>query len=864
MKTTKRRYARKAVIALGILALAGWLAPTFFNAERYRRRISAGLAQALGRPVTFGSISFHLLPRPGFSVQDVVIGEDPSFGLEPFAHVEQADCDLEWRSVVGSRLVCSRVMLDQAHLNLVRMPSGQWNIESLLDRGSAALTAAGSTGNRRGLRALEIEADDARLDFVLGDVKIPLAVTNLSAQLNLEANGGAVGFRLAGSPFRSDLPLPTPGEVDLTGEWRPGAAPMDRLKASFHTHNALLYDWIPLITGRNQNVYGLFDVTMQVSGSREMIQFEGQSRLSELHRADQLPPSADLPLDVHFRGRFDRQQGRLLVEAADARFADSQIQLSGAVDNIPSAPEFDLVVALERSRLEDLGALQERLVGIESRWKVRGRIDGLMTLRGLWADRRYGGFLSARGVSLETPAESFPVTDVGIRIDGRGARWGPARIDVAPNIGVLVEGKLEHAKGSAPVYALTFSSRNVPLGGIVRAARERGAASLEHVEAMGMADATAKLTGSAWPFSKPALDAQADLSNVSLRLPGLTLPLRLRLAHLTLSNDQFVATPLVASIGSTVFSGRLDHAGRRDSHWKFDLETKQLDAGQASLWFDVLGRKTPSSFFWRLPGIQSLVARREAATDLFARFNAEGRLRVRTLTYRALTLHEVDAQALIGHRTIRISPLTFHAGGGKGTADIQIDLDRAPALLTAKVALANATIQALRPVLPPQLSQARGVYSLSVDVESRGLERGDVADNLSGTGTVTLKDLWLGNFDPLEDIAKEAGLRAAILPRGARGVAKAELGFKIAHEQVVLSPSRLDLGGAELNFSGAYDLRNGLDLNIRADLNHLRRPWASAGLEGDSAGRQLTFHLSGPFNRLSISRGLHLTEAHPQ
>ncbi len=89
-----RRQARRVAIALAFLMVAGWLLPLFFSAERYRRRLEAGLERALHRPVKFGAIAFRLLPRPGFSIENAVLGEDPAFGSEPLARVDRIECDL--------------------------------------------------------------------------------------------------------------------------------------------------------------------------------------------------------------------------------------------------------------------------------------------------------------------------------------------------------------------------------------------------------------------------------------------------------------------------------------------------------------------------------------------------------------------------------------------------------------------------------------------------------------------------------------------------------------------------------------------------------------------------------------------------
>ncbi len=56
---------------------------------------------------------------------------------------------------------------------------------------------------------------DGRVDFKEGENKKPFAITDLSAQLSFDPARDYLRFRLVGYPIRSDLPLPTPGAVEV-------------------------------------------------------------------------------------------------------------------------------------------------------------------------------------------------------------------------------------------------------------------------------------------------------------------------------------------------------------------------------------------------------------------------------------------------------------------------------------------------------------------------------------------------------------------------------------------------------------------------------------------------------------------------
>src|SRR4051812_12671660 len=73
--------------ALILLLAAAWYVPKL-SAESYREPIHMGLENALGRKVQIGEVKFRLLPIPGFTISDVIIGEDPAIGPEPIAYVK--------------------------------------------------------------------------------------------------------------------------------------------------------------------------------------------------------------------------------------------------------------------------------------------------------------------------------------------------------------------------------------------------------------------------------------------------------------------------------------------------------------------------------------------------------------------------------------------------------------------------------------------------------------------------------------------------------------------------------------------------------------------------------------------------------
>src|SRR5437899_10312270 len=82
-----KKLRRALWIGLAIVVVIGVLAP-YLDANRLRPRIQAALEAAFNRPVQIEEVHLNLFTGPGFTVKNVLIGEDPAAGIEPFAHVE--------------------------------------------------------------------------------------------------------------------------------------------------------------------------------------------------------------------------------------------------------------------------------------------------------------------------------------------------------------------------------------------------------------------------------------------------------------------------------------------------------------------------------------------------------------------------------------------------------------------------------------------------------------------------------------------------------------------------------------------------------------------------------------------------------
>lgn len=815
-----------------LLLVAAWVVPSFLNAGRYRPLLKAALERSLHRNVTFGHIALHFFPHLGFTLDNVVVDEAPDFGAEPFIRVNHIDCDLRWSSLWRSHLSFGTLQLHHPSINIVRDSAGVWNIENLLLRSGITRRPPGHAPSRP-LSNMEIDVEDARLNFKVGQNKKPFAIVDTDAHLNFDYRSDRVNFQIAGDPVRIDLEYPTPGLVELDGTWDPARALGHTLDATLRTQGAMLYDWVPLLTGQNPEVYGVMNSTVRLGGSLRDIKFSGEGRVTQLHRWEQLPSSNHLPCNLRFRGQFYRDDERVSIRGLDLAFGQSVVHIEGAITKVTSKPDLDLVVAFERSRLQDLMRLGKRVLGKRARWNLTGRLNGMIAVRGPWDGQHYGGFLNIHGTRLNTPSGTFPVSNISIRITKYGARMSPVRVRLARGVEIVAEGIMRHISASRsllrpvqhPTYELTLYSHAVNLRRLLDFGRALDVAGAKHLEAEGIGSFTLHLTGVAWPWTSPSVTAEGSVRSARLLVPGVSEPLNIPRARIQVYGKQVIVNPLLAVMGTSVFSGWIMHERGSREPWNFNLKADNLNVDQASQWLGGIGGHASTSFFSRLSDLGSLISGHRPSFHLASGMDLRGHFATPLVTYRALTLRDFKASVEIHNRKIHLTKVTFHAGDGRGEGKALVDLRKSPVYISVRASVSGARIQALGLYLPRDLTTLRGRYSAMGDFVARGLTHAQIAHTLRGKATVRFEDVNLGNFDPIRILARRSGMEILEEDLQPMLISEATAHLEVRDRRVILQDFPVELSGAKFDMRGNYAFSGSASLRVRADLRGIREPW---------------------------------------
>ena len=235
-----RRWLLGLLLVFGGLVVAVLTGPLLLDQERYRAILTSRASQLLNRTVTTGSLRVHLLPSPGVTIRDLIIG-DRAPRSEPFLDAEQLHVALKLLPLLKGEIQIRSIRLDRPRIRLARGPEG-WNLDDLIrptargvaaeprrtegarvGRGQPALPilVAGALAVRHGALVLESPLyphGPARLE--LKDVNLDISAPAPRSPIRIHASG--------------PLPGNVSGSFDLTGSLQPYEGDRHPIEVEFH------------------------------------------------------------------------------------------------------------------------------------------------------------------------------------------------------------------------------------------------------------------------------------------------------------------------------------------------------------------------------------------------------------------------------------------------------------------------------------------------------------------------------------------------------------------------------------------------------------------------------------------------------
>ena len=110
--------ALKILAVLFLVVVAAGIGAPYFGADYFQARIEHALESALGRKVAIQKTHYNVFTGPGFTIDNVVIEEDPRIGIEAFAKVLQVDARIDWLSLLTGKMEFSSLRLVEPEMAL--------------------------------------------------------------------------------------------------------------------------------------------------------------------------------------------------------------------------------------------------------------------------------------------------------------------------------------------------------------------------------------------------------------------------------------------------------------------------------------------------------------------------------------------------------------------------------------------------------------------------------------------------------------------------------------------------------------------------------------------------------------------------
>jgi len=599
--------------AAAVWLLVGLCAP-YVNADPYADRLRGSLSRALGRQVDFRSaVKFSLFKGPGFSVEDVVIHEDPSIGAEPIAYMDSIDIRPSIWSLLGGRFVVDSIGLEGAHINLTKSDSGNWNFLSFVNRSLMSAAPA-------------IHVRDSRINFKFGDTKSTFYLMDTDLDISPPGPGG-IGWKvsLTGKPARTDRPAQGLGLFTLKGRWF--VAP-ERLDLDLQLDHCGLGEISVLLQGWRGTVHGTVSSRLHLGGPIANIGIIGRVEIADVHRWDLMPvPGRGWPFDVH--GKLDLVHQTIDLESNSVHNTPLPLAIRFQASDYLTQPRWKIATAWSDFSIAPLLDLARHMgVQIPSNLHAAGVLNGGVG----YADGNLQGQLIIRNGSItipNSPAMGFEQAEVVL--DSSHIRLSPTTVHTPDQDEAQVEA--DYAVGDNTLD-LSISTGGMKVESLRAQAALAAVPLLEQVRSGQWSGELhyhygADLSG--W-------SGRLAIGDADIPVPGMADPLHLESANAQIEGARVVLDRIQAQVGANEFAGSYTYEPGAARPHRVRLRAQELDAAALEAeWMPTLRRD---------PGLLARALGRSNLPDWLKQRDVDGTVQVDDLLLAGAHLANVRAHVL--------------------------------------------------------------------------------------------------------------------------------------------------------------------------------------------------------------------------
>ena len=724
------RAVRVVLIAILFVVVAGLIAP-FITMARYSGQIREALQAALGRPVEFQKLHLTLFSGPGFELDNVTIGEDPRFGLEPFAYVPTLEARVRLDKLLLGRIQFSSLRLVDPVLNLVKRADGTWNVVSLIERLS---------GPRRVPLNLfpAVEISNGRLNFKLGVRKTTLYISETDLSIYPERSG-KLYLQFSGSPARTDRAGNGFGHFRGTANWylAPKDPTANQLEADLTLDRSNLSEMTTLFEGHEAGVDGTVSSHMRIEGPATGLRIAGDLRLEDVHRWDLLPASGE---DWHIRygGGIDLLAHRLSIHTIPSRsHGPAPVAVQLQVEDFLKTNNWTIATQFAEAPAKNLLPLASRMgLSLPDDLSLTGTLDGTVSYS---EQGGLSGKVTMHNLATTVPGAS-PLTASTAAVDISSDHLHLDDTTFQTSDGNTLEASGDYFPETREVDARLHLT-NAPLNVL----KNETSAWFGEGVILGMitgGQVSGRL-GYTHAGHDPALwSGQVAFTGATLTPPGLASPLRHSSGHLSYRGPDFQIDNLSATLANQTLRGSYRYNANTNPPERLHVQIPVIDLAEIqALLRPTLGER---DLWTRLH-----IARRRAPGWLAER-NLEGSIDVGRFSAGGVSLGALQSRFAWKNHTIHVTSLQsdLPQGSLQGHGVVELAGDAPSYVFTSSITgypykggLLDAAGQLQSSGLGTDALrnlQAAGTFS-GTDL---ALSPQDVFDHLSGSFSFTLAGGW--------------------------------------------------------------------------------------------------------------------------
>ena len=755
------RSKRGVVLVCVVLGLVLFLVRP--GAARLKTRIATSIGMALQRQVEIGRVHIRLLPRPGFDLENFVVHDDPSFGAEPVLRAQDVAAYLRLSSLFRGHLEIARLSLTEPSLNVVRRDDGRWNIENFLER-TATITRAVAKNSSESHPAMPyIEADRGRINFKIGREKKPFAITDADYAFWQESQN-TWGMRVRGQPVRTDFNVTDTGQLRMSGSWA-GADVLSQTPVRFNLQweGAQLGQFSKLLSGRDKGWRGAMTVSLGATGTPADLHVIAEASLLDFRRYD-IPESARLELKTHCDARYQVADHSLHEILCQSPVGDGQLSLRGTITNVSAPTHYEARLHAVSVPLDALLSLLRRAKkNLPDDLQADGTVDGQFKLNVEGASVSIEGRGQTTEFHLRTQTAKNDLTFDAIpfsvisgsqaklakrsRLAGAHAPEGiepfppeQTRLDVGPFQVKLGRPAPASVQGWVARSGYGFSLKgDADLQRLVSLARATGLPAAQPA-ATGSARLDLEIAGVWSGFPGPEITGKAELHQVRAEFRGLTAPVEIALAKLSLNDRQTHVEALSASAAGTEWKGTLDLPrgcpGSESCRAIFDLHADVISTDLIHEWLVSRSSKKP---WYEFPTSAGL-----SGSPLLATIRASGTLTADHILIRDLSADHCTTRVELEQGRLRLADLRADVLGGEHRGEWRADFNVKPPAYSGTGTLEGISLSHLADVMHE--NWISGTADARYELSFSGLSASDVADSAKGTLEFDARDGILPHF----------------------------------------------------------------------------------------------------------------------